>query len=310
MILLAWNCRGLTNLWAVHFLKETINRFRPSIVFLSKTLVKKNKIAQLCKQGGFSIHYVVDVQGHSGGLALLRKNEGGVQIINSCNNFIDFEVVNDQVARWRYTGVYGYPERGRRQEAWNMLRCLAERSSLPWCIIGDFNDLMTANEKRGWRNHPRSLLQEFSSTVFDCDLKDLGSQEEFFTWEKYRGTNKWEHERPDRGLANQAWIDMFPEAVVKVVESSTSNHLPLVLDLNKRVYAPRSRRFHFENMWVREKDCYSLINNCWHEEGHRDIMDKVAFCCIKLEEWGGRLVKEMKNKLTSLVIQMRRLRSR
>lgn len=41
---------------------------------------------------------------------------------NSCNNFIDFEVVHDQMGRWWYTGYYGFLKRGRRVEVWNMLR--------------------------------------------------------------------------------------------------------------------------------------------------------------------------------------------
>lgn len=74
------------------------------------------------------------------------------------------------------------------------------------------------------------------------------------------------------------------EAVVKVIELSTSDHLPLLLDLNKRVYVQKGKRFRFENMWIREKDCYSLINGFWNGEGHRDIIDKMMLCCIKLEE--------------------------
>lgn len=243
-------------------------------------------------------------------MALLWKNDGGVQIIDSCNNFIDFEAVNDQIGKWRYTSIYGYPERSRRQEAWAMLRGLAARSSIPWCIIGDFNDLMAANEKRGRRNHPRSLLQGFSSTVYDCGLQDLGFQGEQFTWEKSRGTDNWVQERLDRGLATQTWIDMFPDAVVKVIEMSTSDHLPLFLDLNRKVYVQKRKRFRFENIWIREKDCYNLINECWHEDGHGNIIDKMTRCCIKLEEWGGGMVKEMRDKLASFRNQMRRFRAR
>lgn len=223
MSLLAWNCRGLANLRAVRFLKEIVSQFRPSIVFLSETLVKNNKIAAVCRDIGFAGSFTVDCQGHGGGLALFWKNEGGVQITDSCGNYIDFEVANEQTGRWRYTGVYGYPERGRRMEAWNMLRDLAGRSSLPWCIIGDFNDLMSANEKRGGRNHPRTLMQGFSDAILDSGLLDLGFEGEQFTWEKSRGTINWVQERLDRGLATQEWKDLFPDAVVKVVEVSTSD---------------------------------------------------------------------------------------
>lgn len=53
-------------------------------------------------------------------------------------------------------------------------------------------------------------------------------------------------ERLDRGLATQTWIYMFLDAVVKVVEVSTSHHLPLFLELNKKVYMLKVKRFLFE----------------------------------------------------------------
>lgn len=153
-------------------------------------------------------------------------------------------------------------------------------------------------------------MQGFSSTVYDCGLQDLGFLGEQFTWEKFRGTDNWVKERLDRGLATQTWIDMFPDAVVKVIELSTSDHLPLFLDLNRKVYVQKRKRFRFENVWIREKDCYNLINDCWQEEGHENIIDKITRCCIKLEEWGGGMVKEMRDKLAFFRTQMRRFRAR
>ena len=96
-----------------------------------------------------------------------------------------------------------------------MIRDLAARSSLLWCVIGYFNDLMAGNERQGGRYHSRNLLQGFSSTIFDCGLQDLGFQDENFTWERFRGTEKWVQERLDRGLASQAWRDMFKKLWLK-----------------------------------------------------------------------------------------------
>lgn len=51
------------------------------------------------------------------GLALLWRNEGAYDIKGSSHHFIDFEVENDQVGHWRYTGFYGCPECSRRNES-------------------------------------------------------------------------------------------------------------------------------------------------------------------------------------------------
>ena len=101
----------MANPRAVRFLKEIVQQIRPSLVFLSETLVMGKKIEGICKALHFSGWYAVDAQGHGGGLALLWRNEGGVLMKYSSNHFIDFEVVCDQVGRWRYTGFYGCSER-------------------------------------------------------------------------------------------------------------------------------------------------------------------------------------------------------
>lgn len=152
MSIIAWNCRGLGQSRTVRFLKEINQQIKPSFIFLSETLAKKNKVVAICKALNYAGCQVVDADGRGGGLALFWKNEGGCQIREVHKHFIDFEVENDQIGRWRYTGFYGCPERGRRRESWNLIRYLESKSDLPWCIIGDFNDLMFAEEKRGGKS--------------------------------------------------------------------------------------------------------------------------------------------------------------
>lgn len=194
-----------------------------------------------------------------GGVALLWRNEGSVNIIGCCHNYIDFEVTHEQLGSWRYTVYYGFPERERRVDSWNMMRELATMSVLPWCIIGDFNYMVTLEEKKGGVRQPRNLLEGFSEAIVDCGLVDLGFTDEIFTWERARGTHRWVQERLDRGLATVSWIDMFPNAEVKVLEVSTSDHKPLVLNLNKQIFMPRRGRFRFENIWISEQECRSII---------------------------------------------------
>ncbi|KAL8089279.1 hypothetical protein AgCh_038904 [Apium graveolens] len=192
---------------------------------------------------------------------------------------IDFEVENTQIGRWRYTGFYGCPERSRRRESWLKIKNLAARSNRPWCIVGDFNDLMHADEKRGGRAQPQYLLNGFVETISACQLIDLGFVGEKFTWERSRGASRWIQERLDRALATQDWINMFPQSEVHVLEVATSDHLPLFLQLNKK------------NLW-------------------QDILERINACCLKLSEWGGGLSQEYKQQLADYRVKLRRLRSR
>lgn len=47
-------------------------------------------------------------------------------------------------------------------------------------------------------------------------------------------------------------------------------------------------------------------------DGHdsNDILEKMALCCAKLEEWGGGMIKDLKGKMASYRRDMQRLRSR
>lgn len=65
--------------------------------------------------------------------------------------------------------------------------------------------------------------------------------------------------RLDRGLTNQDWRTMFPMVEIKVLKLSTSDHLPLFLELNMMVYVPKVKRFKFENVWVREDQCPKVV---------------------------------------------------
>lgn len=150
----------------------------------------------------------------------------------------------------------------------------------------DFNDLMYAKKKVGGRAHPQVLLDGFCNIIEECGLYDLGYTGSTYTWERFRGTNKWVQERLDRGLVNDEWKQTFPEAELSVIDVSTSDHLPILLQLNRKIYVPKRRRFKFENLWLREKDCMKIVESSWNEVQHADIVCKINKCATKLEEWG------------------------
>ncbi|XP_074374181.1 uncharacterized protein LOC141714567 [Apium graveolens] len=236
---------------------------------------KNLKLSEVvCKDIHFAGSFVIDARGHGGGLALMWKNEGVVDIKASCDNYIDFEVECEQVGRWRYTGFYGCPERTRRQESWNILHALALKSQLPWCVLGDFNDMQFSFEKRGGRPQPNNLLVGFNDAITDCGLEDLDFTGSEYTWEKSRGTPGWIQERLDRELASQSWRQLFPNAEIQVLEVSTSDHLPLVLHLNSQIYSPKTRRFKFENIWIKDTECLNIVKESWNVPGVDSILEK------------------------------------
>ena len=50
---------------------------------------------------------------------------------------------------WRLTGFYGEPDTYHRSEGWSMLFMLGSKSTMPWCCLGDFNELLEVQDKKG-----------------------------------------------------------------------------------------------------------------------------------------------------------------
>jgi exonuclease III len=140
MKILSWNCRGLSTLSGIPNLRNIAQGHQPDILFLSETLSKAQTMERVRVNLKFNSCLSVDVEGRSRGLSVMWKDTIKCRVMNYSKNFINLVVEEDE---WRLTCYYGYPERGRRRQAWDLLRELQDMSDLPWCIIGDLNDLLS-----------------------------------------------------------------------------------------------------------------------------------------------------------------------
>lgn len=135
---------------------------------------------------------------------------------------------------WRLTGFYGEPNRRLRRSSWDLLRRLNQHSRLSWCVIGDMNNIISQEDKRGGRRYPEWLIQGFRRAIAYCNLMDLDLVGHPFTWEKSRGTSAWVELRLDRALVTQKWLEAHNEATLFNIEVSTFDHTPIFLEVNKR----------------------------------------------------------------------------
>jgi hypothetical protein len=65
----------------------------------------------------------VDVEGRSRGLSVMWRDTIDCRVMNYSRNFINLIVKEkEEEDEWRLTCYYGYPERERRRQAWDLLR--------------------------------------------------------------------------------------------------------------------------------------------------------------------------------------------
>jgi hypothetical protein len=207
----------------------------PTFIFLMETITSKSHLEKIRCRLGFDGLFVVDPVGRSGGLALLWKNSDRLEIYNYSRSHIqaivkDFEG-NDH---WKLTGFYGHPEHDRRKESWALLKHLKGTPSLPWCCVGDFNEILEQAEKDGAGPRRESQMAAFREAIEDCELSDLGFTGPRFTWNNRHTDNSFIQERLDRALGSWEWCLLFPGAAVAVLEAICSDHNPILVFLKEK----------------------------------------------------------------------------
>jgi hypothetical protein len=56
------------------------------------------------------------------------------------------------------------------------MRELKTLSTLPWMVVGDFNECLWQEEHISWTPRSVNQMDDFREALFDCNLSDLGFQ--------------------------------------------------------------------------------------------------------------------------------------
>jgi hypothetical protein len=181
-------------------------------------------------------------------------------------------------------------------------------SDLPWCVVGDFNDLLSQEDKKGAHPHPNWLCNGFRSAVSDCDLTDIKLEGYPYTWIKSRGRENVVEERLDRAMANSQWLMIYQNVKLLNLLTSHSDHSPILLQNSVPVRTERTYSFRFKNSWLKEEDLEEVVVDGWGRERGIDVMYKTTRCADKLKGWGRRKRMRFKQEIQECSQEMERLR--
>ncbi|KAL8155863.1 hypothetical protein AgCh_001059 [Apium graveolens] len=239
---------------------------RPNFIFLCETLCDDNKVQSLRRGLGYGGSFSVACQGRGGGLAMLWRDVDEAEVMGYSQNHIDITTRVAGMIEWRLTGLYGEPNRSLRENTWNLMRILKDRSNLPWVLMGDFNNVTSQADKRGGLAYPNRLVEGFQSAISDCNMFEIDLLGHQFTWERGRGTDNWAEVRLDRAFGDTRWMDSFQGAKLFNMDFVTSDHCPILLDPGVREVVRGQKVFRFENAWTKEPVCAQIVKEVWDIE--------------------------------------------
>lgn len=207
---------------------------------------------KLKSQLSFDYIFSVPSRGRSGGLSVMWKKEAQLSLRTYSQNHVDFEVENiGDNLHWRITFFYGFPAEADRHKSWQLLESLNANSSLPWCCIGDFNEVLRADEQEGGDLRSERQMMGFWEVLARCQFNDLGYLGNKFTWATTRGGDI--KVRLDRVLANQEWIDLFLSFRVEHLKPTTSDHIPILFEWVVRKRGKYKKAFRSEEGWTAKR---------------------------------------------------------
>ena len=182
---LSWNCRGICNSSTVKALRATIRAHHPSVIFLSETKAKEDRIAKVAVMLGFSNYFCVDARGKAGGICVFWSQNVHLDVVEFGHNLIALKV-SDYKCCWYLVGFYSSPHKSKRRPAWEDLNALLNSFAEPWVCVGDFNIILDDSEKEGGNSGGSSAPNFLRDLMFDLGAIDLGFTGNKFTWSNKR----------------------------------------------------------------------------------------------------------------------------
>ncbi|KAJ1296597.1 hypothetical protein BS78_01G314000 [Paspalum vaginatum] len=312
MNLLSWNCRGLGRDSAVGELRWLVKQYRPSLLFLSETKMREEKVKRFMWPMGYNGCLAINCQGRGEGLALFWSMEHSVSLQSLCPNFIDVHIKQESGVIWRVTFIYGEPKTEQRHVFWDRMRFLKAQWEGPWVCIGDFNEVLSSEEHMGPTNRGESQMRLFRECLEDCQLMDLGFTGPNYTWNNRQQEDHNIRVRLDRAVANGQFTQLFDDIQVENIITTSSDHFAVHLSISKhrerRYKDLGGRNFRFEAAWCRAPDYLDIVEKSWVEGsvGPRSLQNTWA----NLKKMAGTLSKWNRESFGSPRKEIKKLEKR
>lgn len=209
-----------------------------------------------------------------------------MKVLQEDKRIIDLQVRMGSLVFY-LTCVYGDPVKERRHAVWERLSDMGASRDSPWMLVGDFNELLSNEEKLGGSVHSDSSFRDFRNMVDNCKISDMRSSGNPLSWAGKRD-NGWVQCRLDRCFGNDEWYRLFPRSHVEYMAMYGSDHRPLRIDFALESDGVSRGRFFFDNRMVGKEGVEDAVRKGWCKEmsGRQvSIIERISRCRRELSKW-------------------------
>ena len=264
MKIVAWNVQGAKKGQIREELRYLKQVQQPDLMFLIETMTAEEHTRQILPQLGFDHYdYILPVN-HSRGIWVLWNTKNIMANVllkeERAIHMLIFDIVIQKFSI--ISGIYAPVQSRQKDVFWNHLRNLNGIIDMPWCLIGDFNELETPEDKVGGYPVGPTRLTRLPNFLNFCQAASLPVLGRSFTWKK-RIHGHLVFEKLDRAIGRRDWCCQYPDCRVLAGPLTCSDHCYVLLDTHPAQLVQRKSLFRYQPNWSHYHDAQSIVRKKW-----------------------------------------------
>lgn len=312
MSIMSWNCQGLGRPQGltIQRLREMREKHFPEILFLMETKKPRDILVDIKVWLGYDRVYTVSPVGYSGGLALFCKKNIKIDVKFADKNLLDC-LVQYGDSTFFLSCIYGIPGSEGRNIVWERVTRFGVNRKEPWCLIGDFNEILCNEEKTGGPRRSAASFMPFADMLKICGMEELISKGDKLTWGGMRW-KKWIQCALDRCFGNQAWHDLFPGCNQTFLEKRGSDHRPVWMNFCATQESFRGH-FRFDKKLLMQPEIKNQIKIAWTSNSNGrnlSVSQRIKRCRSAISCWKKQRVFNAQDKIQLLQKRLEWMQSR
>ena len=200
--------------------------------------------------------------------------------------------------------IYASPCLTERKLLWSNIEEVGQLHSLPWLMVGDFNEVLCAEDKFGGNQININRTMAFKACLDSSNFVDLGFAGPKFTWSNKRQITDLILERIGRCLANPLWRILYPEAAVTHLPRTFSDHHPVLIELSRLNFNTLNKPFRFQSMWLMHLDFPRIVKEAWLENNPLQVT--ISNFAVKAKKWNREVFGNMFAKKRRVLARLNR----
>ncbi|XP_026454012.1 uncharacterized protein LOC113355377 [Papaver somniferum] len=161
------------------------------------------------------------------------------------------------------SGVHTHVKVIQRRFLWSEMKIISDLNK-PWIILGDFNAVLTQDEKVGGKVPNRNSILEFNDCLNQCELVQAPKTGLQYSWSNCQHGSRRILCNLDMVVFNQKWLQMYSDWGYKIVMIIVSDHAPL-LGGCANIPKPKNTPRKFQKIWLNHPEFMQVVSNCWSQ---------------------------------------------